>query len=276
MKFTIEARRRMSESHIGLFVGEKCGKYIRIKNSELTKEKAYILGVICSDGSLCMSRRRGGEMYPRLVRLFVKDKEFAQKFADCIKITYGIEREVCKEGRYWRVTAPQAVGIDVLKYGKIEDFRELTCIVPEAIKNGIEKVKIEFLRGFWDSQGGISNTKIRAFTGSPAMVEGIIELMSGIGINSYSRRERERKWKIIARGFKEFVKIGFVAKRKQERLEHRFKNLIRDRWSDTERKEARRLRSIGKTIIEIAMILNRPIGGVRWILEPSGKGGCVG
>lgn len=127
---------------------------IKEGSEKLTKDKAYILGVLCSDGYLSTSYRVGLESC---------DSDFIDEFSRCLDTVYGIKSKVRMRVRctnfgrgkpqYSVVICSKLVIEDLLRYSK--SFKSKEWIVPNKIKTTKVKIQATFLKGLFDSEGSI-------------------------------------------------------------------------------------------------------------------------
>lgn len=208
---------------------------------ELTKEKAYIFGVLAGDGSI---RRGTHRLDSSKVDLSATDEEFVIEFTRCLEEVYRLKPSVYKRannhlsifrGREIRSKKPiyeaclrsvKAVE-DLLSYSvsfKTEDWR-----VPEVIKEAQPEIKGSYLRGFFDSEGTAAphmNEGCRYVYAFSKNLEGLRDiqvLLRDIGIESrVFQHPRIHKLLISRRkNLKKFAKfVGFTIKRKMQKLEH--------------------------------------------------------
>ncbi len=106
-------------------------------------ELAYIVGVMFGDGSVGF--RRAGRSYRYRIRLKVVDREFAEEFKRCLEViglkpSLRLERDRSRCDR-WCVEANSKLLYEFLKQPKEELFK-VARMYP-----------VEFLRGFFDSEG---------------------------------------------------------------------------------------------------------------------------
>jgi len=215
--------------------GGKIGSAIRWRinvNPDLTPEKAYVLGVVGpGDGSISLGKKRGS------VVLSVIDKDFADEFARCFKQTYGIEPTRCfrlinrgnRRPMYQVENHRRAIVADLLGYnnGDLKTFKHGGEKVPNAIREASLEVKAMYLRGFFDSQGGMSGYSILAAKANGEVLKEIQLLLLAFGIKSaiYDYTKISSKTfhiRIYAESRKLFYeRIGFSIKRKQEKLKEK-------------------------------------------------------
>ncbi len=110
-------------------------------------ELAYVIGVIFGDGSVSFKRKE----YKYRIRLKVVDKEFAEEFKRCLealglKPSLRLERDRSRCDR-WCVEANSKMLYEFLKQPK------------EKLFEVAKKYPVEFLRGFFDSEGCVEWNK---------------------------------------------------------------------------------------------------------------------
>lgn len=197
--------------------------------SKDTPEKAYILGVLAGDGFLvyCQEGKRY-RMYK--VALETIDEEFANEFLTCLHLTYGItpskrkivEKHPGRKDRYHIALHCKAACEDLLKY---DLFGTRRWNVPEAVKSAPLDVKASYLRGFFDSEGGVSVKGHVIYTASVCApgLRGIWGLLTDFGITAKIKQPFGKNFcllKIFGRlPISLFAKhVGFTINRKKEAL----------------------------------------------------------
>lgn len=218
--------RDYSESHLlKTYTGIK-----RIKNVGLTPEKAYILGVLCGDGWI-VSSERGYR-----IGLAVKDKDFAIKFTESIKKSYGVECKIRKyipKNKNWNVQyavdlSSKLACENILSYGK---FNCVDWRVPKQILDSDDnKIIGYFLRGFYDSEGHVNAScyQLKASNTNWEGLKGVMVLLTKLDIHFITtcKKHKDNKYKPCyelyitgSDSYKRFKKyIGFSIKRKQNAL----------------------------------------------------------
>lgn len=223
--------RREVISEIGgrIYEGDNFGK--------MTREKAYILGVLCGDGTINNS----------CVRLDVTDVDFINVFREKVSEAYGYKGSIVKNpSRKWTIEGRSGIAKPIFSfhaYGKkiVEDillfdrddshFKSDNWLVPYEILNSNDETIINmFLKGICDSEGCVKTTRKRTSQVSieiafgkngKALIE-CMELFKKIGIPSVKSRTRT-SLTLIIRGFPNLVvfqkKIGFSINRKKTKLE---------------------------------------------------------
>lgn len=130
----------------------------------LTTEKSYILGVLCGDGYIRITKT--GQY---LVGLDVCDEDFADKFRECLTNVYGLtpsknkrivkSTNLCKnpKPRYIINLTSKLVVKDLLKYSK--SFKTRKWDVPNELFESKSEIVSAFIKGLFDSDGSISLRK---------------------------------------------------------------------------------------------------------------------
>lgn len=188
--------------------------------SNLSSEKAYILGVLCGDGHI----------NPSSIRFEIKfDEEFIKRFSQCFDMVYGLYfpyKYYKKRDSFVLYVSSEIICEDLLKYGK---FGTLEWKVPEEILNcNDEKIISNFLRGIYDSEGSVAKSAVTISSVSKKGIKGISYLLKKLGIKNKIRLYRKKYYTLYIFRKERFKiyreKIGFTIKRKQERLNEMLKN----------------------------------------------------
>ena len=199
-------------------------------------ELAYVIGVMFGDG--CVGFRRAGRAYRYRIRLKVVDKDFAEEFKRCLealglKPSLRLERDKTRCDR-WCVEANSKILYEFLKRPK------------EKLFEVAKKYPIEFLRGFFDSEGTVylnpknpRIARVRASNYDLELLEFMKVLLLDLGIYStiYITKKKgeqsnirgkiykyRKNFYIIDISRKDSVKkfainVGFTIRRKQNKLE---------------------------------------------------------
>lgn len=203
-------------------------KHHRInKNAKiLKKDLAYILGVIKGDGywrKRITPKRTSGE-----IRLDVRNLDFAKEFEKRLKRWSGIQPKFWEKNGNFYVAL---YSIDAVNIAQAISLKE--------IANSDKKVKANFLRGLYDSEGGVlgKNLDRRKFASrwihfSNSNKETILivsKLLKDFGINhkiksrihsGFGSKKLQYEIQIFGlENFKKFYKnIGFSIKYKEDKL----------------------------------------------------------
>ena len=195
-------------------------------NNKLTKEKAFILGVIGPGDGYIRGRRD-------TIGLNVIDKDFAIKFKSSLEKIYNIE---CS----FKKVKPSGLGnkliyrvmlysINVVKDFKKYNvsFKESNWEVPNIIKLSSDEMIASYLTGFFDSQGCVSERRIEAFSKNKQGLREIGFLLESLNLR-YSIKNN--KISIYSRNSlnKFYNEVGFSIQRKQNKLFYMLKGYKRN------------------------------------------------
>ena len=145
-KQNIVVRNSQEAGKLASLEGRLFGQHILSNSSKiLTREKAYILGVMCGDGYLHKAK------HSYQIGLQATDKDFVKKFhkniSDCYDINPSFTKILSRKHNWkdkWQSRlCSKAVYNDILSYGS---FRSYNWSIPDIILNGPNKIKAEF---FW-------------------------------------------------------------------------------------------------------------------------------
>jgi len=249
---------------------------------EITQEKAYVLGVLCGDGYLSLSKNSSYEIGLRTI-----DGDFAEEFLKCVKIFFNVilKKEYIKSGitRIRDKTYKTKMAIRVRKCSKkiyldlsqYGNFSTTKWKVPEEIietKN--EKIICSFLKGFIDSEGTIREYCMEITSSNKMGLDQMKELLLKIGIKRISfYKDWKSVWKLIFSGKDNLLvfyeKVGFSIKRKQAKLE----SAIQYKFASTTKEylNVLDLRKMGYDYIQISKMT----GINKWKVESWYKGESI-
>ncbi|MFH1682568.1 MAG: LAGLIDADG family homing endonuclease [Candidatus Woesearchaeota archaeon] len=198
-------------------------------SKELTLEKAYIMGTLCGDGYISTGYRLG---------LDVCDEDFADYFQCCLETVYNIKcsKTVRKrksfsftptpKPQYCIMLVSKLVVLDLNQY--TPSFKTFEWAVPEEIKMASPEIQAMFIKGFADSEGSVKNRhrnrEIVLTSGNSRGIKAIQKLLlDTFKINAYLVKRNDTVFLLYISDYKSldlFQKnIGFIIKRKQEKLE---------------------------------------------------------
>ncbi len=195
-------------------------------SKSLTKEKSYILGVLCGDGYISCAKGSGYQIGLQSI-----DKEFVNEFSNCIDKTYHLKakeslikvKNTKWNDKYQSRICSKSVFKDLQRYHK--NFKTFEWRVPKGILIGSKNIQAKFLQGFFDSEGHV-NYKGKNIIGVSAnfgAIQEIKELLENCSIKSNTINYKTRNLKgilISGRGNIEIFnkKINFIIARKRENL----------------------------------------------------------
>lgn len=242
-----------------------------MKKRGITKEEAYILGVLCGDGYIVKKTNR--------IELQVKDKDFIEFFDKCFQKKFNRTGRIRKrkDNGLW---AYSLYSKEIVKSLSIynEKCKTKEWRVPKEVINGNDKIKGFYLRGLFDSEGHISNNlhNIEFVSTNFNALKDLKKLLDCLKIN-YNVSFRTCKIKDYTfNGYKirifnlynllNFKKeIGFSIKRKQKRLNKFINKALKRRL---EYIKAMKLNKEGLGSVKISKLLNLPEGRVHaWLYE---------
>jgi len=154
----------------------KGGSPLPINYPQSVKEKtaeAYIVGSIMGDGYISA----------RAVRLKVVQREFRDKFADCIKVAYHFNPCLRREKSAFICDVHR-----VLVAKRIKELTKELKEIPDFVINGNRRIKACFIKGFADAEGCVDDTSNRRqiviTQDNTKILERINKLLLELGIQS--------------------------------------------------------------------------------------------
>lgn len=125
-------------------------KYHKLKQStkKLSKEFAYVLGAVYGDGHYHIYKT--GRRTNATIILQVKDKDFALEFKKNIEEWLGIKAKDYFKNNFYKVAIYSIEAVKIIKNIKISN-------IP---KDFSKKLQSHFLRGLFDSDGGVVGTNL--------------------------------------------------------------------------------------------------------------------
>jgi len=163
----------------------------------LTPEKAYIMGVLCGDGSLFKTYSKRDKYYIYGISLNAKDKDFVECFQSKVKAVYNREPQVYKSaGQWYFILQSKQAYFDLRRYGtfKTENWR-----VPLEIQHKSDEIKISFLQGFFDSDGVVSDGFIGFVNTNLEGLKQVQQILLNFGIISNLRLGVQKGAKSVIR-----------------------------------------------------------------------------
>ncbi len=147
----------------------------------MTNELAEILGLLCSEGCHVVSysnywekdreklRYRSNKKSER-IEFYNKDEKLLFHYSTLLFKEFGI---ITKKTKFGKINIGNRAIIKAIT--EYTHLGHLKWQVPALVINGSKKVKISFLRGFFDGDGTVSNNNIRIFSTNKT---GLIQIMS--------------------------------------------------------------------------------------------------
>jgi len=127
--------------------------YVRALNDTPSPELGYVIGVKMGDASMSVSN------YNYKIKLRVTDKEFAEEFSRCLSVILGRSPPRVKwqeKTRSWQTEASSMLLYNFLR----QDLNGLTPTIEHC-----RSCKSAFLRGFFDSEGSVSDGSLTVSNG---------------------------------------------------------------------------------------------------------------
>ncbi|MEK6932932.1 MAG: LAGLIDADG family homing endonuclease [Nanoarchaeota archaeon] len=202
-------------------------KPIKSDGKLLSIPKTRIIAKLMADG--CVSKTRNNYV----IKYEVKDKESLEIFKQDMFIVYGLNmhRGFKPSGKTGEPIPfvkllSKNVYYDLLRYG---NYYSYNWRLPKQIKNANKKIKIEFLKAFYDDEGSVinynTNIEVRLYSINKKGLLDLKSLIEKFGINSRLVKGYGLKRNVYAivinkkNDIKLFSKIiGFNLERKQEKL----------------------------------------------------------
>ena len=176
----------------------------------ITPEKAEIIGLLCAEGSYQEYFNSGWEYYRNRKKYYFRNKKRSVylQFANYDKkLLYHFKKLIMKIYSY---NAPISFDrVRIFKRDVIKDLLRYTLYghlrwnVPKEVIKGIRKVKIKFIRGYFDGDGTASNT-IRIFSNNKDALKQVSSLLNSLFIETtfngpIIRKNREPSYYIYVR-----------------------------------------------------------------------------
>ena len=192
---------------------------------------AAVLGYLVGDGHVSEVKR--------VIGLTTGDDEQADRFADLVTSTFGVEPRRLRDGNRWRVLFSSETVKDFLVHLGIKTgvcARSKT--VPDVIMRSPKSVVAAFLRAYFDCDGYAGRQGVILSTASDALAKTVQLLLLNFGVLSSRRPQRDGCWHVHATGRSAEAygrEIGFGLARKTDALRayvdgHRW--FLAERWDD--------------------------------------------
>ncbi len=186
-------RGRMPHAH----VGNTRGNLFKPKagHEALCVGKAFLLGVLCGDGHISHS---GGSWR---LELCVTDRDFAESFSAAIEAVYGAKAPIYARKTDYYVGG-EVFHVSVGSRLICEDMRRFVpnqaCMewkVPVEVALADEAQRCAFLRGFADSEGTVTDGKVKLASSNRPGLEGVQALLKRIGVESNIHEYTDKTYK---------------------------------------------------------------------------------
>ncbi len=231
---------------------------------KLTKDKAYILGII-GPGDGFIIKNAG-------ISLSVVDEDFAEAFRKKVEKVYGIKASKTKEKKPSGFGKKLRTKISLYSTRVLEDlkqynvnFNEHNWRIPSQVKNSSNEIKHAYISGFADSQGSVGKRCITLASKNKKGMDEMIKLIKSVGLRAIiSEGSKTLLITVYSRGSLErfYKNIQFNILRKQNNLKKILGNYKNNKYT-TLRYEVKlmvpkmvKLINEGYTQLEIANKLN--------------------
>ncbi|MBI2667839.1 hypothetical protein HYX17_03675 [Candidatus Woesearchaeota archaeon] len=253
---------------------------IPISSNILTKEKAYILGVLCGDGYVSTGYRVG---------LSACDRDFVEYFQYCLKRVYELESNISVRKRknpnaklQYTITLVSKKVVEDL-YGYMKSFKTKEWEVPIEIINSDNDIKSSFLKGLFDSEGCVRFRRngygiVQFYSSNLYGALQVKELLNKLDMSSKITQKREGYFVLEITYYKDILSfyenINFSISRKQIKLSqliisYKRKNLRH--YDDKFKIKVLNLLKDGFSAYEIGKMLNFPRTNVYDFIKQKNK-----
>jgi intein-encoded DNA endonuclease-like protein len=165
----------LRKSHLSDWVGGRHRPfgYVRAFDSTPSPELGYVIGVGLGDGSTSLSKN-----YNYKIKLRVIDKEFAEEFSRCLGVILGRSPPRVKWHEKTHSWQTEVSSMLLWKFLR-QPLSELARVV------GHDKAcTVAFLRGFFDSEAGISGRTLRVSNGDKDLLSLVCDLLEATRIET--------------------------------------------------------------------------------------------
>src|SRR3989344_4522776 len=185
----MRAMNKLTQPKASRIAAELIIKRLPESSKILTEDLGYILGVVYGDGHVSVKQRR--------VMLGVTDKEFAEKFKETIERWSGFKARFLT-----KIQKPDIyIKSRKLIYLTYIDSKEAAIFLKNFDRNilldSTTKIKSAFLRGFFDSEGHVSNypiSKSRVIKGFNNIGTKFTYIFINLSYNLYNKNMWNKEW----------------------------------------------------------------------------------
>jgi len=186
----------------------------------MNKNKAELLGLLCSDGyssdkwygCLSFDKRRGRHYYRyrrrKVIEFGNKDSRLLERFQFLINKEYGYIPNILTKSQ----VTPRIVLGRVKPVDELTSYSQFGCerwIIPDCIVNGSDEIKFRFIKGFFDGDGTYSRGEPRIYSANKKSLFNLYELLEKLNISCTFLGPRKTK------GKKDMYEIYIRAKSRQ-------------------------------------------------------------
>ena len=148
IKFSEEGKKRYHKKVKGIL------SKIKNQNKNLTTQKIRIIGHLLFDGTVYNSNNN------YIARYITSSKELMEQFIKDVKMIYGLNPTAIENYGYCSKVSFKSKLLyeDLMNYFKSYSTSNQNIKIPKRIMNSSKKIKIEFLKSFFEDEGSISAT----------------------------------------------------------------------------------------------------------------------
>ncbi len=171
-----ETGAKLRKSHVSEWLNGKHRPFGYVRNFDPTPipELAYVIGVELGDASMSVGKKN----YNYMIKLRVIDKEFAEEFSRCLSVILRRSPPRVKwheKTRSWHTQLSSLLLTNFLRQG-------LKVLVPTI--SHCDDCKAAFLRGFFDSEAGMTGRVLRVSNGDRDLLVLVCNLLSSQSVET--------------------------------------------------------------------------------------------
>jgi intein/homing endonuclease/energy-coupling factor transporter ATP-binding protein EcfA2 len=201
-------------------------KYIHNLPEYADEKLCYIIGLLIGNG--CYTQNKYSS-----IELTIKP-DLYDTFKKYVKSIFGIEFTVYKSKNTIRLQKYSKFIREFLKWGGLDYDKSYEKRIPWIVLQNTRLSQIEFLKGLFDSDGGVNKRYVHFKTKSYQLAIDIQNILLNLGIISWSAKNR-KVYLIHIIGYQAhlyYKLIGFNSPRKQQLL-HDIYGIYNDLWTKT-------------------------------------------
>jgi intein-encoded DNA endonuclease-like protein len=174
-KIEVEHGITLRKSHLSGWINAKHKPFGSVRPFDATPqpELAYVIGVIMGDASMSVNRHQN-----YMIKLRVTDKEFAEEFSRCLSVILGRDPPKVKwheKTHAWHTQLSSLL---------LQGFLRHSILELEPTTRHCEDCKGAFLRGFFDSEGSVSESGLTVSNGDFEKLALVSKVLLSLGIES--------------------------------------------------------------------------------------------
>src|SRR3989344_1271564 len=160
-------------------------KPIKRQSKKLSKSKTRIIGNLLFDGSVCIVRK-----YSYVISYVNASKRLVQDLSKDLENVYGISPfNYDEEGKtltYYRlICKSKRLYAALLRYTPSYSTSNPYSKIPDEVMSSSKRIKLEFLRTFWNNEGSISKEGVlRGYSNSVKVIEQLKKLHQELGFKT--------------------------------------------------------------------------------------------